>query len=47
MRAAPRLAATLRALRAAGCRVTLACHSMGCRVALQALVLDPDYGLAV
>ena len=40
MRAAPRLTATLSALRAAGCCVTVIAHSMGCRVALTALTAE-------
>ena len=40
MRAAPRLRALLRALHGAGCDVRVIGHSMGCRVALQALLQD-------
>ena len=38
--AAPLLAAALRALRTAGCHVTLVGHSLGCRVALGALLCE-------
>ena len=40
MRAAPRLHAALCALRAASCDVTVVAHSLGARVALQAVLLE-------
>lgn len=41
VRAAPRLRALLHALNGASCDVRVIGHSMGCRVALQALLQDP------